>query len=429
MRLRRSDAPFSLGQIAVFGSRIVCRLYRTKLYLMAKIRIIEASNELGLGGTENVVQLYSKYLNKDHFEVTVVGIRGGGERVKLIEDLGVRVIVLNSDMRRFAELLRKTDVFHWHGDGTLNPEIFTVVKENKPRLVMQTNVFGNYDGSALYDVLDYDLFVSKMILVRRIFYDQQQHNHLFLSKRKVLHNPIDVDHIDSLLPSTGEVLSFKEAHQLKNCFVVGRIGRADGAKFDFITLDAFAQFAQSNDAAKFLLVGATDEMRNYIEYLKIEDLVLILPNTSDLKELLLYYSSLDVFLGASQIGESFGIVLAEAMATGVPVLTISTPNRDNAQIEVVDHNDTGLVVERNAGTLCAALKYLFQNEDIRTKFSAKAKQKMIDSYDAKQIVGSLENLVYQHFKIPKLNPIGNLMLSYSEALFDEYVWRANNLWK
>jgi glycosyltransferase involved in cell wall biosynthesis len=396
---------------------------------MAKIRIIEASNELGLGGTENVVQLYSKYLDKDNFEVTVVGIRGGGERVKLIEDLGVRVIVLNSDMQRLAELLQQTDVFHWHGDGTLNPEIFTVVKENKPSLVMQTNVFGAYDGSDLYNVLDYDLYVSKMILVRRIFYDQQQHNNLFLSKRKVLHNPIDIDHINALLPAPLEVAAFRKTHQLENSFVVGRIGRADGAKFDFITLDAFAEFSKYNLTAMFLLVGATDEMLEYIKWLKLDDRVLILPNTSDLKTLLLYYSSLDVFLGASQIGESFGIVLAEAMAAGIPVLTISTPHRDNAQIEVVDNNETGLVVERDTQTLVQALNYLCLNENVRNKFSAQALKKVTRNYRATNIVASLENLIYAHFKAEKNNPLGDLMVSYSNSLFDEYRLRANTLWR
>jgi hypothetical protein len=37
----------------------------------------------------------------------------------------------------------------------------------------------------------------------------------------------------------------------------------------------------------------------------------------------------------SKIGESFGFVLAEALLCGCPVVTLSTPFKDNAQFEVV----------------------------------------------------------------------------------------------
>ena len=44
---------------------------------------------------------------------------------------------------------------------------------------------------------------------------------------------------------------------------------------------------------------------------------------------------MDGFLHVSRIGESFGMVLCEAMLCGVPVVTLSTPLKDNSQLEVV----------------------------------------------------------------------------------------------
>ncbi|MGY0036900.1 hypothetical protein [Pedobacter sp. NJ-S-72] len=223
---------------------------------MKKIKIIEAGNELGLGGTAYTIQLISKFLNKENFEVTVVGVKEGGARVKLIRDLGINVVILDGDLSKLAKLLQETDVFHWHGDGSLNPEIFNVVKENKLKLVLMTNTFGLYDYSKFYKLIDYDLFVSKMILTRRMDSDRYLKEN-FASKRKALSNPVDVKQINRLLPSNDQVKAFKQENNLQASFIVGRIGRSDNDRFDLITLDGFAEFAKSVSNARFLLVGAS----------------------------------------------------------------------------------------------------------------------------------------------------------------------------
>ena len=394
---------------------------------MKKIKIIEAGYEIGLGGTEYVMQLFSKYLNKKHFEVLVVGIREGGERVKLIQALGIKVIILHNDMNLLGKLLRETDVFHWHGDGSLNPEIFNVVKENKPKLVLQTNVFGTYDHSSLYDLIDYDLYVSKMILIRRIYADRHLKD-LFLVKRKVLYNPVDTEQINSLIPTNEQLQQFKRQHHLTDYFIIGRIGRAAEGKFDFITLDGFAEFAKKVPHARFLLVGATQHMISYATSLHIADRLLVFENTADLQQLLFYYQSMDIFLAASQIGESFGMVIAEAMCAGIPVVTISTPDRDNAQIELVDNEITGLVVERNTEKIAAALFYLYQNEKVRAKLSAASKEKVKKEYSARHLVKSLENLIYHHFNLQNKNKVLSLPLDFSSEIVNDYINRCEDLW-
>ncbi|KIO78957.1 hypothetical protein TH53_00695 [Pedobacter lusitanus] len=395
---------------------------------MKKIKIIEAGNELGLGGTEYTIQLISKFLNKENFEVTVVGVREGGARVKLIQDLGINVMILNGDMVKLAQLLRETDVFHWHGDGTLTPEIFSVVKANKPKLVLMTNVFGLYDHSPFYDLVDYDLFISKMILIRRMFRDSHLEDN-FASKRKALPYPVDVKHINSLLPSDSQLKLFKQEHNLQGAFVVGRIGRADIAKFDIIALDGFAAFAKRVSNAKFLLVGATQEILAYAAALNILDKLIVFDTTSDFKQLLMYYKAMDVFLAASRIGESFGMVIAEAMTVGLPVVTISTLDRDNAQIELVDNGQTGFVVQRDKDRIADVLVFLYEDEKIREILSASAKRKVTKEYRADKIVKSLENLIYNHLNIGAAKYKESLLKDYSLEIVNDYFNRCSDLWE
>jgi hypothetical protein len=73
--------------------------------------------------------------------------------------------------------------------------------------------------------------------------------------------------------------------------------------------------------------------------------IIELPRTDSDEDLRQYYGLMDVFVHASKIGESFGMVLCEAMLSGIPVITIATPLRNNSQIEVVSHGKAGLVVQ------------------------------------------------------------------------------------
>lgn len=395
---------------------------------MKKIKIIEAGNELGLGGTEYTIQLISKYLNKDNFEVTVVGVKEGGARVKLIQELGINVVVLNGDLNKLAQLLRETDVFHWHGDGSLNPELFAVVKANKPKLVLMTNIFGLYNHSRFYELIDYDLFVSKMILVRRMLTDRDLEDD-FASKRRALSNPVDVNHINSLLPTNSELKAFKQQNNLQNSFIVGRVGRSDNAKFDLITLDGFAEFAKRAAHAKFLLVGATPEILEYAKSLNILDKLIVFDTTLDLKQLLMYYSAIDIFLAASKIGESFGMVIAEAMAVGIPVVTISTLDRDNAQIELVDNGQTGFVVSRDKEKIADVLFFLYEDEKIREILAESAKRKVSKEYKADKIVKSLENLIYSHlYNTINMNS-KSLVKNYTQETVNDYINRCSDLWE
>ena len=393
---------------------------------MNKIRIIEAVNQLGLGGTEYAVQLFSKFLDKDRFEVTVIGLLNGGERVRLIENLGIKVILLNGDLIKLGQLLQETDVFHWHGNGSLAPELFQVIKANKPKIVIQTNVFGQFDNSPFYDVIDYDLYISKMILVRRMKLDNKLQNN-YASKRKVLPYPVDTDHINSLLPAEAEVNSFKKANNLQDKFIAGRIGRSDDHKFDLMTLDGFAEFAKKNEAARFLLLGSTPKISAHAASLGISDKIITLSTTSDLRQLLVYYKAMDVFLAASSIGESFGMVLAEAMTCGTPVVTISTEKRDNAQIEVIDNDRTGFVVKRDRKKIAAALTQLYQYPQERLKLSTASKQKISKDYKADKIVRSLEDLIYKHLGIPLPEDEKTLVVDYSKTLVNDYIKRCIDL--
>jgi glycosyltransferase involved in cell wall biosynthesis len=390
-----------------------------------KIKIIECADQLGLGGTEYALQLYCKYLDKEKFDVTAIGLYNGGERVKLIQDLGVNVLVLNGDFEKFETLINESDVFHWHGYGQVDEKLFKSLSKNKPPLIIQTNVFGHFKESPFYKLIDFDLYISEMILVRRMKLDRELANK-YSNRRKVLPYPVDIDFLKSVEPDSDALIKFKTDNNLNNHFIVGRVGRADDHKFDLITLLGFKEYLKYDANARFLLIGATNNMKAYIKKLAITDNVIILENTTDMKQLLTCYKAMDVFLAASNIGESFGMVMAEAMSMGVPVVTISTPTKDNAQIEVVDNMVTGIATFRLGKTIAAAINEISKSPALAKKMAGNSIDKILNSYRAQDIVHSLEQLIFDRLGMA-YEKKKYLILDWSDKLKTDYENRQKNL--
>ena len=96
--------------------------------------------------------------------------------------------------------------------------------------------------------------------------------------------------------------------------------------------------------------------------LDVDDYIHWLGNVADPKRLL---QASDVFLLAST-GEAFGLVLAEAMACGVPVVG----TRSGSLPEVVDEGKTGLLVpSRDAKSLASAIETVSSDEQLRRRMA------------------------------------------------------------
>jgi hypothetical protein len=93
---------------------------------------------------------------------------------------------------------------------------------------------------------------------------------------------------------------------------------------------------------------------------------------ADLGAVARVYAASDFMIHSSGIGESFGLSVAEAMYHGLPVVVDSTPDMDNAQVELVDHEGTGLVVGSSAGFVEAASR-LARDPALRERLGAAAR--------------------------------------------------------
>jgi glycosyltransferase involved in cell wall biosynthesis len=143
-----------------------------------------------------------------------------------------------------------------------------------------------------------------------------------------------------------------------DAFVLGRIGQPIDPKWSPVIFRAYAAAGNERPDWYLLLAGLPPELRRHARALpaSLRSRVVEVPFMYSDEELQGCYAAMDVFLHASAIGESFGLVLAEAMLCERPVITLSTPARDNSQLEVVGHDRGGLVVNDESGMIEAMMR-------------------------------------------------------------------------
>ncbi|MFQ5567346.1 MAG: glycosyltransferase, partial [Paracoccaceae bacterium] len=159
---------------------------------------------------------------------------------------------------------------------------------------------------------------------------------------------------------------------------IGMVARLDPIKDHRTVIAAFARFRESHPDARLVLAGDGPErgaLEALVGSLGLAESVEFLGDRSDVPEQL---GLMDVFVYGTTREEGFGIVLAEAMAAGTPIVATDIgPCR-----EVLDDGAAGLLVPaRNVEALANGLVRLFGDHDLRAHLAAAAHGVAKERYD------------------------------------------------
>ena len=155
---------------------------------------------------------------------------------------------------------------------------------------------------------------------------------------------------------------------------MGRLEKRKGLNY---LIEAYRQAKREVPDSRLIVVGPGTRLRHkyekHIMRSGIKDVVFI--GHADYDELPRYYKTADIFCTPATSGESFGIVLLEAMAMGKPIVASNI----EGYASVVNHGVEGLLVPpRDKKSLAQALISLMTDESLRHQIGAKGRAKALD---------------------------------------------------
>lgn len=183
-----------------------------------------------------------------------------------------------------------------------------------------------------------------------------------------------------------QIFSVKHKRSEPNILFIGRLERRKGVKY---LLNAFGLLQQKHPDAKLIIAGDGP----YRQRLEEESKYLGLKNVDFLgfvteKHKLDLLSRATVFCSPAIHGESFGIVLLEAMAANVPIVAADNPGYQSVLIE---SGLISLVNVKDHPEFARRLEILMFDEKIRSHWQSWSKN-YIKQFDYEKIIDQYENL-------------------------------------
>ena len=373
-----------------------------------KIAQVTATFPPYLAGTGNVCYNYAIELAKLGKDVTV--FTSSSPRTDYVYDENINV-------KRFRPLFQignapfmpqlanigDYDIVHLHlpfvfGDAFLY--LFSKIRQTRFVITYHNDIL--FSGLKGFFSEKYANIVTKSMIrnSRRMIVTSKDYLHnshitkdLGLSLEKIIEIPNGVD-IRKFNPNVC-CDGLRELYGLEDNKIILFVGALDKAHYfkgvEYLLI-AFSKIELDN--AYLILIG-DGELRDYYEQLSkrlgISKRILFTGRVSD-NELSKYYALSDlVVLPSITMGEAFGLVLLEAMATGKPVIASNLPGVRT----VIDNGLNGyLASPKDIEELASKIVFLLENEDVRLSFGHEGRKKVEEKY-AWEIIGKKLECVYE----------------------------------
>lgn len=175
--------------------------------------------------------------------------------------------------------------------------------------------------------------------------------------------------------------------------LIGTVGELTPLKGQEEFLNAATQVVKQYPTARFIIAGIDHSkgskhragLERLIEELNLTEHVRLV---GWLEDLALLYCALDVFVSASHT-ESFGLALAEAMASSTAVVATET----EGALELIQPGETGLLAPiGDVGRLAEAILMLLENRDSRARMGKAAQETAAVRFTVERMIAETEEI-------------------------------------
>ena len=192
-------------------------------------------------------------------------------------------------------------------------------------------------------------------------------NHHFPADYRIIPNGLDVAHFAEPGPRPAV---FNQNNI--NLLFVGRLKeRRKGLRY---LVEAYSKLRPRYPNLRLIVVGfgsADRGSRRLIRKYALDDVVFV--GGLNFQELPAHYQAADIFCAPNTGQESFGLVLAEAMSAGTPIVASDIPGFRT----VVSDNETALLAPpKNAAALASSIERLIKEPELGQRLAASAKKRV-----------------------------------------------------
>lgn len=376
------------------------------------MKVLQILPELRVGGVERGTVDFARWLVEHGHEAVVVS--HGGELVEELKKFGGKHRTLAVHQKNLVAMLwafdklvkilreEKPDIVHARSRV---PAWIAYFACRKTRIPFITTCHGYYSKH----------FFSKVMgWAKRVIVPSQVIGHHMIEDFGVLPESI------RCIPRSVDLRRFdipREREVAKSGAIVAIVGRITPLKGHEYFLQAIARVVRKQPFVKAWIIGdAPSNKESYKEglvaltkHLGLSDHVEFLGNRQDIPELL---SKIDVLVLSTVTQESFGRVILEAQAAGVPIVATKV----GGVVDLVDDGATGLLVSpKQPDEMAQAIMRVMEDKGLACQMADNAKKKILAHYTLDHMAGATikvyEELIREeHILVIKFSAIGDVLL-------------------
>jgi len=348
-----------------------------------RIALVSSNSFKYPGGVQNHVLGLYRYLKKRGHYVKIISPMYSDEK-KICEDViffgRAKKINFNASLTDLSiitkefnakEILEREnfDIIHFH-----NPGLFItseILSKSTSKNIITFHALP--DASILYLGLKVFMkYIKKIKLINKIdgiiIVSKPLKKYIskyFDCKKSVIPNGIDLE----IFKNSGRLPLYQDGKI--NILFLGRIEKRKGLIY---LIKAYEILKKKHKNIRLIVIGSgnlEEKCKNYVKKRKIEDVIFV--GSVNEEEKVKYINTCDIFCAPSIYGESFGIVLLEAMACGKPIVAFANQGYKEVLRGI---QKRFLVKPKNINSLAKKIEILIKDDRLRRKLGKFGKKEV-----------------------------------------------------
>lgn len=324
------------------------------------MKILTVIYNLEKGGTQRAAQVFAEGYKELGYDSRVLTLYGQGSRYNELKKKDF-IIYTGLNGTNISKILEwSPDIIHIHSHGPEHGDIIYLLDslEVCNSKIVETNVFSTVSSWSNKIDLSFQLSTWCQWLYSLRGGDNE--------KNVYVPYPVKTESFSRV--SKDIINEFRMEYNIPlDAFVIGRIGQSFSGKWSYTIIELFNSVALINDKVYLVLVNPPANILSLADESLYRDRIIHIESIYGDQNLSIAYSSFDVMYMGVEQGESFGMVIPEAILCGTPVISLATPWADNSQCEVTGNNIGGYVVNNVKSAINIINKMISQSNQYDPK--------------------------------------------------------------